>query len=434
MDIEKKLENISLSGKSVVRSIVFVGHVDAGKSTVCGRLLVDLNLIEERILEKYKKEARECNRGSWYLSWCMDLNPEEREKGKTQEMSMCSFYLPAFGADNVKINIIDSPGHKSFIGEMIEGASRADIGILIVSARAGEFEAGFKKGQTKEHIRLLRAANVNRIVVLVNKMDECNWNKDTYENIVTKLDKFISPLYSNVKYIPVSGYTGDNIVNSKSMEWYTGETFVQTLYNVCVEPHKCESGGLVSVVVERSKGNVISYYIKIEEGMIEKGKTYSLIGGNGINNVTIVDIKDDEDCDVSETQINDVYKIVVSGYKDEICIGSRIVSRELESHFCAVKKITTILGIYKEVTKCISVGYKGIMHVNGVQTECRIHSMYTSEKKKIKVAKKGEKTIVVFDLEEDVVLPIGSSKENRIKFSLRDEDVTIGVGEIIKIK
>ena len=425
---------MDLSRKTVVRSIVFVGHVDAGKSTVCGRLLVDLNLIEERILEKYKKEAQECNRGSWYLSWCMDLNPEEREKGKTQEMSMCSFYLPTFGADNVKINIIDSPGHKSFIGEMIEGASRADIGILIVSARAGEFEAGFKKGQTKEHIRLLRAANVNRIVVLVNKMDECNWNKDIYGNIVAKLGKFISPLYRDVKYIPVSGYTGDNIVNSKTLEWYSEETFVKTLYNVCVESRKCETGGLISIVVERSKGSVISYYVKIEEGRIEKGKTYSLISGKGVNSIIVVDVKDDEDCDVFETQINDVYKIVVSGYKDEISTGSLIVSREFEDRFCAVKKITTVLGIYKEVAKCISIGYKGIMHINGVQTECRIHIMYTSEKKKIKVAKKGEKTIVVFDLEDEVILPTNPSKEGRIKFSLRDEDITVGVGEIIKGK
>jgi len=128
-------------------SMVFIGHVDAGKSTICGNLMYLNNVVDARTIQKYKEEAKEKGRDSWWLAYVMDVSDEEKAKGKTVEVGRAQFDTP-----KKKYTIFDAPGHKNYVPNMIMGAALADVAGLVISARKGEFESGFEKdGQTREH-------------------------------------------------------------------------------------------------------------------------------------------------------------------------------------------------------------------------------------------------------------------------------------------
>ena len=157
-------------------NIVFIGHVDAGKSTLGGNILFLTGMVDERTMEKYEKEAREAGRESWYLSWALDTSKEERNKGKTVEVGRARFET-----EKRRYTILDAPGHKSFVPNMISGAAQADVGVLVISARRGEFETGFDKGgQTREHAVLAKMQGINKLVIVINKMDDptVQWSKE----------------------------------------------------------------------------------------------------------------------------------------------------------------------------------------------------------------------------------------------------------------
>lgn len=137
-------------------TLVFIGHVDAGKSTISGNIMYLSGVIDQRTIEKYKKEAKDKGRDSWWLAYCMDVNEDEKAKGKTVEVGRAQFDTPTKA-----YTIMDAPGHKNYVPNMIMGASVADFGGLVISARKGEFEAGFEKdGQTREHVQLAKSLNV----------------------------------------------------------------------------------------------------------------------------------------------------------------------------------------------------------------------------------------------------------------------------------
>ncbi|KAK1881892.1 Eukaryotic peptide chain release factor GTP-binding subunit ERF3A [Dissostichus eleginoides] len=191
-------------------NVVFIGHVDAGKSTIGGQIMYLTGMVEKRTLEKYEREAKEKNRETWYLSWALDTNQEERDKGKTVE---------------------------SFVPNMIGGASQADLAVLVISARKGEFETGFEKGgQTREHAMLAKTAGVKHLIVLVNKMDDptVDWSLDRYEECKEKLVPFLKKVGFNPKkdiyFMPCSGLTGANLKDPLTeCLWYTGMPFISHL-------------------------------------------------------------------------------------------------------------------------------------------------------------------------------------------------------------
>ena len=206
-------------------NIVFIGHVDAGKSTMGGNLLYITGTVDKRTMEKLEREAKEAGRETWYLSWALDSTPQERSKGKTVEVGRAYFET-----DKRRYTILDAPGHKTFVPSMISGAAQADFAILVISARKGEFETGFERGgQTREHVMLVKTAGVSKVVVAINKMDDptVNWEKARYDEIKDKLAPFLKASGFNPKtdvmFLPVSGYTGlnlkDRVPKSKCSWW-----------------------------------------------------------------------------------------------------------------------------------------------------------------------------------------------------------------------
>jgi peptide chain release factor subunit 3 len=182
-------------------------------------------MVDKRTLEKYEREAKEQNRESWYLSWALDTNLEERAKGKTVEVGRAFFET-----EKKHFIILDAPGHRGFVPNMIGGASQADIAVLVISARKGEFETGFERGgQTREHAMLVKTAGVKYLIVLVNKMDDStvNWDESRYNEIKEKLLPYLKKCGfqpgKDVTFMPCSGYTGAFIkdpIDESLCPWY----------------------------------------------------------------------------------------------------------------------------------------------------------------------------------------------------------------------
>ncbi|KAI0187550.1 P-loop containing nucleoside triphosphate hydrolase protein [Xylaria flabelliformis] len=210
-------------------SFVVVGHVDAGKSTLMGRLLLDLGVVDQRTIQKYRKEAESIGKSSFALAWVLDQRSEERSRGVTIDIA-----TNKFDTDSTSFTILDAPGHRDFIPNMIAGASQADFAILVVDATTGAFEAGLK-GQTREHSLLLRSMGVSRIIVAINKLDTVSWSQERFDEISQQVSGFLSATgfqLKNVSFVPVSGLRGDNLVNTSSdpaASWYTGNTLIAEL-------------------------------------------------------------------------------------------------------------------------------------------------------------------------------------------------------------
>jgi len=205
-------------------NIVVIGHVDAGKSTSTGHLIYKCGGIDKRAIEKFEKEAAEMGKGSFKYAWVLDKLKAERERGITIDIALWKFET-----NNYEVTIIDAPGHRDFIKNMITGTSQADCAVLIVAAGVGEFEAGIaKNGQTREHALLAFTLGVKQLIVGVNKMDntEPKYSKDRFEEIVKEVSNYVKKIGYNpkaVSFVPISGWHGDNMIEaSTNMTWYKG--------------------------------------------------------------------------------------------------------------------------------------------------------------------------------------------------------------------
>lgn len=188
-------------------SLVFIGHVDAGKSTISGQIMYKMGVIDDRTIQKFKEEAKSKGRDSWWLAYVMDVSDDEKAKGKTVEVGRAQF-----DTKNKKYTLFDAPGHKNYVPQMIMGASMADFGGLVISARKGEFEAGFEKdGQTREHAQLAKSLGIQKLIVIINKMDDARWSKERYDEIYAGLRPFLNKTGykdSDLIWVPIAGLTG----------------------------------------------------------------------------------------------------------------------------------------------------------------------------------------------------------------------------------
>eukprot|EP01121_Diplochlamys_sp_Union-15-3_P010326 TRINITY_DN288_c0_g1_i6.p1 TRINITY_DN288_c0_g1~~TRINITY_DN288_c0_g1_i6.p1 ORF type:complete len:450 (+),score=116.21 TRINITY_DN288_c0_g1_i6:108-1457(+) len=212
-------------------NIVVIGHVDSGKSTTTGHLIYKCGGIDKRTIEKFEKEANESGKGSFKYAWVMDKLKAERERGITIDIALWKFETTKY-----YFTIIDAPGHRDFIKNMITGTSQADVAILIVAAGQGEFEAGISdNGQTREHALLAFTLGVKQMIVCVNKMDDksVNFGETRFKEIVDEVSNYLKKVGYNPKqvpFIPISGWHGDNMLEkSTNMTWWKGPTLLEAL-------------------------------------------------------------------------------------------------------------------------------------------------------------------------------------------------------------
>ncbi|GMH45228.1 hypothetical protein BSKO_13185 [Bryopsis sp. KO-2023] len=212
-------------------SIVVIGHVDSGKSTTTGHLIYKLGGIDKRVIEKFEKEAAELNKRSFKYAWVLDKLKAERERGITIDIALWKFETPKYYC-----TVIDAPGHRDFIKNMITGTSQADVAVLCIDSTPGGFEAGISKdGQTREHALLAYTLGVKQLICALNKMDatEPKYSEDRFKEIKKEVSAYLKRVGYNpdkVPFVAISGFQGDNIIDkSTKMSWYNGMTLLESL-------------------------------------------------------------------------------------------------------------------------------------------------------------------------------------------------------------
>lgn len=210
-----------------MKQFVAIGHVDTGKSTLCGHLLYLCNYLNEHEFNKIKEQAKKDKMEKWIWARILDIYDEEMSRGKTHEFNEIIFNYNEKG-----YKMIDTPGHQGFIRSMIGGISRdVDIAVLMVSVIDNEFASSFDKGMLKEHLILAKAVGIKNLIVLINKMDFVDWNEEKFKEKVNILEKFLKFInWKNTIFIPVSAFNGNGLMDKKTLpDWYKGNSFMECL-------------------------------------------------------------------------------------------------------------------------------------------------------------------------------------------------------------
>lgn len=261
-------------GKTLL-NLVVIGHVDAGKSTLMGHLLYRLGDVSKKAMHKYETESKKAGKASFAYAWVLDETGEERERGITMDVG-----LTRFETETKLITLMDAPGHKDFIPNMITGASQADVAILVVGSSTGEFESGFEAGgQTREHALLVRSLGVTQLIVAVNKLDNVGWSEARYNHVVGKLKHFLKQAGfkdSDVVYVPCSGLTGENLTKCCNepllRNWYNGPTLLDRIDNFKPPKRELEKPFRFCVSdVYKGMGAGINVTGKLEAGKLQNG-------------------------------------------------------------------------------------------------------------------------------------------------------------------
>lgn len=276
------------------------GHVDSGKSTIMGRLLHDTGAIDKRAMDVYRREADRTGKSSFAFAWILDQGREERERGVTMDIS-----TNKFSTAKTDFTILDAPGHRDFVPNMIAGAAQADLAVLVIDATTGEFESGMK-GQTREHALLVRSIGVQNIIVAVNKMDTTNWSQARFQEIQQQMTAFLSTAgfqTKNLKFIPCSGLTGANILtplsnsHESSWAWYTstnGPTLVSALDATSPLTHALEQPLRLTItdVFSSSPQNPLSVAGRIDSGTLQTGISILIQPSGATARIKSVDLND----------------------------------------------------------------------------------------------------------------------------------------------
>ncbi|XP_037085357.1 HBS1-like protein isoform X2 [Pollicipes pollicipes] len=274
-DAQAEYDKERAGGKQLINMVV-IGHVDAGKSTLMGHLLCQLGCVNKKAMHKYETESKKMGKQSFKFAWVLDETGEERARGITMDVAHFKFETP-----QKTVTLLDAPGHKDFIPNMITGAAAADVAVLVVNATNGEFETGFESGgQTREHAILVRSLGVSQLAIAVNKLDTVDWSQARFDDIRTRLGAFLRSVgfrESELRYVPCSGLTGENLTQPAQepqlQAWYSGPTLLQVIDGFPA-PKRAVSMPLrlfVSDVFKGQQQSGLSMAGRIDSGMMQLG-------------------------------------------------------------------------------------------------------------------------------------------------------------------
>ncbi|CAN0891435.1 Eukaryotic peptide chain release factor GTP-binding subunit ERF3A [Linum grandiflorum] len=423
-------------------NVVFIGHVDAGKSTTGGQILFLSGQVDDRTIQKYEKEAKDKSRESWYMAYIMDTNEEERLKGKTVEVGRAHFET-----ETTRFTILDAPGHKSYVPNMISGASQADIGVLVISARKGEFETGYERGgQTREHVQLAKTLGVSKLLVVVNKMDDptVNWSKERYDEIESKMVPFLKTSGYNVKkdvvFLPISGLIGANLktkMDKSLCSWWDGPCLLEALDHIEV-PFRDPNGPFRMPIIDKFKDMGTVVMGKVESGSVTEGDLLFVMPNR--TQVKVIGIYIDEN-KVRKAGPGENLRVRLSGIDDEDILAGFVLS-SIAKPIAGVTEFIAQLQILELLDNAIfTAGYKAVLHIHAVVEECEITELIEQVnpktrkpmKKKPLFVKNG--AIIKCRIQVNSVICVEPFSEfpQLGRFTLRTEGKTIAVGKVNKL-
>jgi elongation factor 1-alpha len=421
-------------------NLVVIGHVDHGKSTLVGHLLYRLGYIDEKKMKELEEQAKARGKESFKFAWILDKLKEERERGITIDLTFMKFETKKY-----VFTIIDAPGHRDFVKNMITGASQADAAILVVSARKGEFEAGMSpEGQTREHLLLARTMGINQIIVVVNKMDapDVNYDKKRYEQIVAILKKFMKGLGYNpdqIPFIPASAWKGDNLIErSPNMPWYNGPTVVEAL-DMLKPPEKPVDKPLRIPIqnVYSIPGAGTVPVGRVETGVLKVGDKVVFMPPGVVGEVRSIQMHYQ---DLPKAEPGDNIGFAVRGVsRSDIRRGD--VAGHLNNPPTVAEEFTArVIVIWHP--SAIAVGYTPVIHVHTASVSARIVEIVAKLdprtgqvlEKNPQFIKQGEAAIVKFKPIKPMVIEKFSEFPQLGRFAMRDMNRTVGIGIVTDVK
>jgi elongation factor 1-alpha len=421
-------------------NLIVIGHVDHGKSTLVGHLLYRLGYVDEKTLKTLEEEAKKKGKESFKFAWLLDKLKEERERGLTIDLSFVKFETKKY-----YFTIIDAPGHRDFVKNMITGASQADAAILVVSARPGEFEAGMSpEGQTREHLILAKTMGIDQIIVAVNKMDATQppYDRKRYEQIKAILSKFMKGLGydpSKVPFVPVSAWTGENLIErSPNMPWYNGPTIVEALD--MLQPPKKPIDKPLRIPVQNvySITGVGTVPVgRVETGVLKVGDKVVFMPPGVVGEVRSIEM---HHTPIPKAEPGDNIGFNVRGVsKRDIKRGD--VAGHPTNPPTVVEEFTARVFIIWHPT-AITVGYTPVIHAHTASVAARIVEIIAKLdprtgqiiEKNPSFLKQGDAAIVRFKPIKPMVIEKYSEFPQLGRFAMRDMGKTIGIGVVVDVK
>ncbi|KAK7906844.1 hypothetical protein WMY93_015456 [Mugilogobius chulae] len=439
--INIKAELEKRQGGKPLLNLVVIGHVDAGKSTLMGHLLYLLGNVNKRTMHKYEQESKKAGKASFAYAWVLDETGEERDRGVTMDVGMTKFET-----NSKVVTLMDAPGHKDFIPNMITGAAQADVAVMVVDASRGEFEAGFEAGgQTREHALLVRSLGVTQLAVAVNKMDQVNWQEERFKDITSKLGHFLKQAgfkESDVFYIPTSGLSGENLTTRSTVSeltaWYSGSSLLEQI-DAFKPPQRSTDKPFRLCVsdVFKDQGSGFCVTGKIEAGYVQTGDR-------------ILAMPPNETCTVKGITLHEE-PLDWAAAGDHVSLtltGMDIIKMNVGCVFCDPKEPIRACTRFRarillfNIELPITQGFPVLLHYQTVSEPATIKKLISVLhkssgevlKKKPKCLSKGMNAIVELQTHRPVALELYKDYKELGRFMLRYSGSTIAAGVVTEIK
>jgi len=420
-------------------NLVVIGHVDHGKSTTIGHFLVLNGSVDERQLKQLEEEAKRLGKDTFIYAFIMDSIKEERERGLTIQLSFQKFETKKY-----YFTIIDAPGHRDFVKNMITGASQADAAVLVVSAKKGEYEVGISQGgQTREHLFLSFMLGIRQFIVLVNKMDDpsVSWSQERFEEVrqgVSSIMRQIGIDASKIQFIPVSGWTGDNLISrSDKMPWYKGPTLLEAL-DLFQEPPKPIDKPLrlpiQAVYSIRGVGTVPVG--RVETGVMRPGDQVVIMPGGIRGEVKSIEM---HHTPLQQAVPGDNIGFNLKGV-DKAQLGRGMVVSHAGSPCKVAEEFEAQIIVINHPT-AIAVGYTPVMHVHTAQVAVKFKELKAKidprtgqvVEQNPQFLKTGDAALVVLQPLRPVAIEPYSEFPQLGRFAIRDMGITVAAGVVRNI-
>jgi elongation factor 1-alpha len=411
-------------------NLVTIGHVDHGKSTLVGRLLYDSKAISEEEMRKLKERAKELKKETFEFAFVMDQMKEEQERGVTIDIAHKEFKTQKY-----YFTIIDAPGHRDFVKNMITGASQADAAILVCSAKEGVQE------QTKEHVFLVKVLGIKQLIVAINKMDAVGYDKAKYEATKTDVGNLLKTVgydISKIQFIPVSAYQGDNVVNkSSNMSWYNGPTLVEALDSLSVPPAPIDKPLRIPIQDVFTISGIGTVPVgRVETGVLKVGDTVVFMPGGMRGEVKSIEMHHEQ---MPEAKPGDNIGFNVRGI-DKESVKRGYVAGKPDNPPTVAKEFTAQI-IVLEHPNVIAPGYTPVFHCHTAQVACKITEILkkidpktgAELEKNPKFIKTGDSAIVKCVPTKDLVIEPSTKIPELSRFAIRDMGKTIAAGICLEV-
>ena len=421
-------------------NLVITGHVDHGKSTAMGHFLYELGVVDQRTIEEYAKESEKTGAGDTFkYAWVLDSLKDERERGVTIDLA-----FQKFETEKYFFTLIDAPGHRDFIKNMITGASEADASVLVVSAKKGEFEVGTGQGgQTREHAFLLRTLGVNQIIVFFSKFDDptVNYSKERYDEIKTITENLLRSVGYDVKkipFIPGSGWTGENLVRrSDKMPWYTGPTLFEALDQLTVPEKPVDKPLRIPIQDVYSITGVGTVPVgRVETGRMKVGDKVIIMPSGIIAEVKSIET---HHIPLKEAVAGDNIGFNLRGVDKRDIKRGNVVGKPENPPSVAKEFIAQIIVVYHPTA--IAAGYTPVLHAHTAQVAATIKEIIARidprtgqpVEEKPKSIKTGDSALVRIAPLRPLCIETFKEFPELGRFALRDMGTTIAAGVVREI-